>query len=422
MSPPTQPMTPEMMQYWMNLHVERWTDNLNVTQKVYDSLLRSAQQGTPLDTQWEFFSKQTLGQHLAEARGQLEAIKVYLAEARAAAAQGAGGITNFMRTTYQSGVQILQMGGQFIAQHEVEIQQGGTGAIAATGGAIQYGIGGGAATAGAAGEGAAAAGAIGETTAAAGAIAETTAAAGAVGEATAAAGAIGEATVAAGAIGEATVAAGGAAIAETTVAAGGVAIAEAGVGSTVAAGAAGGSWLGPVGIVVGIAVAGIIAGGIYVYNHDDKPAAAISTISSDSDTESSTSDSDSSRETTTTEVETTTTTSPPARSLDGSYQITSTVVSGGTEDLTCNGREATLEVHATATTFDFGAVATAPRGPGETFTFTVPATAPDGSPATETIKGDFDPSADPPTLTGTSTILFEGGVRCDFRFAGARVG
>ena len=333
-----------------------------------------------------------------------------------------------------AGVQITQSAGRFFLEHKAEAG----GLATAAGHAISVSVGTGAAAgAGSAAAGAGTAAAVGEATVAAGAIAEATVAAGAIAETTVAAGAaIAETTVAAGgaAVLETAAAAGGAAAVETAaVATGAVVVAETGgAGATLAAGGASGSWLGPVGIVVGVVIAGVILGGIYVYTRDDKPAAAISTVSSDSDTDSSTSDSDSDSdtesesdsdsETTTTEAETTTTTSLPlARSLDGSYRVKATVVGGGTEDLTCEGREATLEVHATATTLDFGAVGTSPRGPGDTFTLTLPASAPDRSAATETINGDFDPAVDPPTLSGTATLAFEGGVECNFTIAGVRV-
>lgn len=382
------PLTPEMAQYLLEQNIQRWSDNLNVQQKAFEMMARQAQQGVPLAQELEAIQGGELGQHLVHTRGTIQAMQNYLTQARGVLAQGGQTMMNFVGRMGNAGVVIGEEAAAFYSQHSTEANTLAT----ATGGKIvQYTV-----------QTAATAGAEGV------AVAETAAAAGAIGETTVAAGAIAETTVAAGAI------------AETTVAAGGVVVAEAGAGSTIAAGATGGSWLGPPGIIAGIVIAVVIAGGIYVYTRDDKPTVAISTISSDSDTDFSTSDSDS--ETTTTEAETTTTTSPPpARSLDGSYRVTSTVVGGGTEDLTCTGREATLEVHARATTFDFSNVGTAPRGPGDTFTLTLPASSPDGSPATETIKGDFDPSADPPTLSGTATLVFEGGVKCDFTIAGARL-
>jgi hypothetical protein len=383
------PMTPEMVQYMLEQNIQQWSDRLNVNQKVMEYMTRQAQQGVPLDQTFEAVQGGSLGEHMVHTRGTIEAMQNYLTQARAALAQGGQAMSNFVGRMGNAGVQIADEATGFYAQHQTETN---TLASATGGKVVQYTV-----QSAATGAEGAAAGAIGETTAAAGAIGETTAAAGAIAETTAAAGAI----------------------AETTVAAGGVAVAEASAGSTIAAGAASGSWLGPVGIVVGIAVAGVIAGGVYVFTHsgDKKPAAAVSIVSSSPDSDSeSTSDS----QTTTTEAETTT--SPPARSLDGTYQITSTVVGGGTKDLTCVGHEATVQVHATATTFDFGALGTSVRGPGDTFTLTAPATAPDGSAATETVKGDFDPDVDPPTLSGTDTLAFEGGVECDFTIAGVRTG
>ncbi|MDO8363354.1 MAG: hypothetical protein Q7V88_10700 [Actinomycetota bacterium] len=196
-------------------------------------MLRDAQRGFPLQRIWDSVDQTTLGQEMAYCRGQLQAIQTYLVEARSVLAQSGPAITNFLRTTYQSGVQIVQVTGQFLAQHEAEVQAGGSGVMAAAGGAIQYTVGGSAAAAATAGTAAAG------TAAAGGVVAETLA--------------------------------GGVVAAETVAAA---TAAEGTVGATLATGAAGGSWLGPMGIAIGLAIAGLVAGGVYVYTHSgsNRPA------------------------------------------------------------------------------------------------------------------------------------------------------
>lgn len=237
--PPTDPAAAKAL---IEQSVNAWANNLQVTQNVYAVMLRDAQRGFPLQRIWDSVDQTTLGQEMAYCRGQIQAIQTYLAEARSALAQSGPAITNFFRTTYQSGVQIAQMTGQFLAQHEAEVQAGGSGAIAAAGGAIQYTIG--------------ASAAAGTTvgTAAAG----TTAAGVAAGE-----------TVAGGVVAAETVVTTTAATAATVGTA-----AEGTVGATAATGAAGGSWFGPVGIAIGLAVAVLVAGGVYVYTHSgsNKPA------------------------------------------------------------------------------------------------------------------------------------------------------
>ena len=272
--------------------MQRWQDNLTVQQKAYESMLQAAQRGAPLQQEWAM-SEQTLGQNLAASRGHIEAIKTYLAQAQSAIAQGGSSMINFFRTTFQSGPQMVEQGAIFLEQHEAEIAAGGTGAIAATGQAIKYTVASGTATAA---EGTAAAGttaaAVGETTVAAGTVAETTVAAGTVAETTVAAVAA-DTTVAA------TVAAETAAVVETTaVATTAVAATEAGAGATLAGGAAGGSFLGPLGIAIGLTIAATVLTITYVATHKDDapktPVVAASTKSSDRD---SSSESDSSSDT-----------------------------------------------------------------------------------------------------------------------------
>jgi hypothetical protein len=266
------PITPEMAKAMLENNIQQWADNLNVQQKALEFMTRDAQRGMPLDQVWEDIQGGKLGESMVHTRGQIQAMQNYLAQARAALAQGGQATMNFVGRMGNAGAAIAEEAGAFYTQHQPEAN---TLATATGGKVVQYTVQSAATTGAEAGT----AGAIGETTVAA------------------TGGAIGETTVAAtgGAIAETTVAATGGAIAETTVA-GGVVAAEAGGGGAVVAGATGGSLLGPLGIVVGIVIGGVILGGIYVYSQsgDKKPVAAVSTASSSPDTDSSASDSESS--------------------------------------------------------------------------------------------------------------------------------
>jgi hypothetical protein len=98
-----------------------------------------------------------------------------------------------------------------------------------------------------------------------------------------------------------------------------------GVGATLAAGGASGSWLGPVGILVGIAITGIVLGGIYVAtkggSDKGKPAAVVTDRSS-SDSDSSSSDSASSSDRDTSASASDSSSSDSSIDLAGVYVIT----------------------------------------------------------------------------------------------------
>lgn len=412
------PMTPEMLKYMLEQNIQRWSDNLNVQQKVLEYMTRQALQPGAAAQQFEAVQGGTLAEHIVHTRGTIEAMQNYLTQARAALAQGGQVMSNFVARMGNAGVQIADEATVFYSQHQTEVNTLATGA---GGTAVQA-----ATTAGAEGaaaaETAAAAGAVGETTVAAGAIGETTVAAGAIGETTVAAGAIAETTVAAGAVAETTVAATGAAIAETTVAAGTVAAAEAGAGSTIAAGAAGGSWLGPVGIAVGITIAAVVAGGIYVYSNsgDDNstPIVASSTSDSSSDTDSSSSESDSSSS------ETTTTTLPPP-TLNGTYNVSVSLV-GGADQCTVNDIR-TLDVEVTGKDPD-RRITIGPPGSGFSGTirpdnaFSV--TAPTTGTGTDVMVGAFEIGRSSVTFEGDDTLSLttdDGDVlTCNFHISGRK--
>lgn len=246
--PPTDPARAKV---FLENTVTRLADNLYVSQKLYNDMLSEAQRGRSLQSIWAGESE--FGRVMADQRAYIHALKTYLAEARSALAQSGPAIRNFLSTTYRAGVQYRQLAGQFIAQYQAEVQAGGSGAIAATGAALKYYLG-----------GSAAAGTTTGTAAAA-----TTAAGVAAGD-TVAGGLVAAGTVAAGVAAAETVA-GGVAAAETVATA---AAAEGTVGATLATGATGGSWLGPVGIAIGIAIAVLVVGGVYVYTRrgSDRPA------------------------------------------------------------------------------------------------------------------------------------------------------
>jgi hypothetical protein len=118
---------------------------------------------------------------------------------------------------------------------------------------------------------------------------------------------------------------------------------------------------------------------------------------------------------------TTTAAPPPAPTLDGTYHLVLTLVDSAVgSGVECTAGEQDVAIVSTPDelTFDFGggSAFTSPRGAGDSFAFTAPVQG-----GTQDFGGQIDAAADPPTITGTSTLRF-GDQYCAYTFTGARIG
>ena len=259
-------INPADAQYLLQQHVMRDMDNVNVMQKCFEIMVKNAQEGFPLNRVYDEIQGGRLGQELVWTRQYIQGMQAYLVRAQAAIAEGGTAALNFLQSARAATAAIGQEAMAYVETHpgESATLAGATGRAG-----IQYTLRAGASAA-TAGEAPAAGATAGEATLAAGTVAEGS---------TVAAGVVAETTVATGAVAET-------AALTTTAAAGTAVAAEAGAGATLATGAASGSWLGPVGIAVGLTIAAAILTATYLATHKDKPTPTVTAAATTSSSSS----------------------------------------------------------------------------------------------------------------------------------------